>query len=195
MTTRKVVIAMGSPRKEGNSTILAHRAAEGAIAAGAEVESFNLHEMDIKPCDACEACHQKKSKGCIVQDDMQILYPKLRQADTWIIASPIYWFTFNAQTKLFMDRWYGLFSGKPDDEPEGIPFRDKRIGIILTYGDSDSVNSGAINAIRTFQDAFRYVGIRKLRFIYGSALNTGEIRSNQQLMDSAYRMGEELGGM
>ena len=194
MITRKVVIAMGSPRKEGNSTILAQKVAEGAIAAGAEVELFNLHEMEIKPCDACEACYQKKSKGCIVQDDMQGLYPKLRQADTWIIASPIYWFTFNAQTKLFMDRWYGLFGGKPDDELAGIPFRDKRIGVILTYGDSDPVNSGAINAIRTFQDAFRYVGVRKLRFIYGSALNTGEIRSNQQLMDSAYRMGEELGG-
>lgn len=193
MTARKVIIAMGSPRKEGNSTILAHRAADGAIAAGADVELFNLHEMDIKPCDGCEACQQKKSKGCIVKDDMQILYPKLRQADTWLIASPIYWFTFNAQTKLFMDRWYGL-EAKPDDEPEGIPLKDKRIGIILTYGGSDPVDSGAINAIRTFQDAFRYVGVRTLRIIHGSANDAGEIRNNQELMDSAYRMGEELGG-
>jgi len=92
-----------------------------------------------------------------------------------------------------MDRWYGL-GAKPDDEPEGIPFKDKRIGIILTYGDSDPVNSGAINAIRTFQDAFRYVGVRTLRMIYGSALDAGEIRNNQELMDRAYRMGEDLGG-
>lgn len=194
MPARKVLIAMGSPRKEGNSTILAQRAAEGAIAVGAAVESFNLHDMDIKPCDACEACRQKKSKGCIVRDDMQPLYPKLRKANTWIIASPIYWFTVNAQTKLFMDRWYGLFGDRPDDEPESIPFKDKRMGVILTYGDPDAVNSGAINAIRTFQDASKYIGIRKLRFVYGSVLNAGEIRSNQQLMDSAYRLGEELGG-
>ena len=192
MTARKVIIAMGSPRKEGNSTILAHRAAEGAKAVGADVELFNLHEMDIKPCDACEACHQKKSQGCIVKDDMQILYPKLRQATAWIIASPIYWFNFNAQTKLFMDRWYALDS-KPDDEPEGIPLKDKRIGIILTYGDSDPVRSGGINAIRTFQDAFRYAGVRTLRMVYGSAFGAGEIRKNQDLLDSAYRMGEELG--
>jgi hypothetical protein len=92
-----------------------------------------------------------------------------------------------------MDRLYGL-STKPDDEPEGIQFKDKRIGIILTYGDSDPVNSGAINAIRTFQDAFRYVGVCTLRMIYGSALDAGEIRNNQELMDRAYRMGEELGG-
>ena len=96
MTVRKVIIAMGSPRKEGNSTILAHRAADGAVAAGADIELFNLYEMDIKPCDACEACHQKNSKSCIAKDDMQILYPKLRQAYAWLIASPIYWFTFNA---------------------------------------------------------------------------------------------------
>ena len=194
MAARRVVIAMASPRKDGNSTILAHKVADGATAAGAEVELFKLHEMDIKPCDGCDACQQKKSKGCIVKDDMQLLYPILRQADTWIIASPIYWFTFSAQAKVFMDRWYGL-GAKPDDEPEGIPFKDKRIGIVLTYGDSDPVKSGAINAIRTFQDAFRYCGVRTLRFVYGSASAAGEIRSNQELLDNAYSMGKELGGV
>lgn len=192
MAARRVLVAMGSPRKEGNSTILAQRAADGATAAGADVELFKLHDMDIKPCDGCDACQQKKSQGCHIKDDMQVLYPKLRQSDTWIIASPIYWFTFNAQTKLFMDRWYGL-GAKPHDEPEGVAWRDRRIGVILTYGDSDPVKAGAINAIRTFQDAFRYAGVRTLRMLYGSATDAGEIRGNEKLMDEAYRMGEALG--
>ena len=104
MVKRRVIIAMASPREGGNSTILAQRVAEGAKAAGADIELFKLNEMDIKPCDGCDACQQKNSKGCIVKDDMQILYPKLRQADTWIIASPIYWFTFCAQAKIFLKR-------------------------------------------------------------------------------------------
>ena len=47
MSTKKVVIVMGSPRKNGNSITLAQRVAKGAEAAGAEVESFYLPEKDI----------------------------------------------------------------------------------------------------------------------------------------------------
>ena len=39
---------------------------------------------------------------------MQMLYPKLRSADAIVVASPIYWFTLNAQAKLCIDRWYAL---------------------------------------------------------------------------------------
>ena len=74
MTEKKVFVALGSPRKEANSTILAQRAADGARDAGADVELFELHKMDIKPCDACDACKGKKGRGCIIKDDMQILY-------------------------------------------------------------------------------------------------------------------------
>jgi len=74
MTEKKVFVALGSPRKRANSTILAQRAADGARDAGADVELFELHKMDIKPCDACDACKGKKGRGCIIKDDMQILY-------------------------------------------------------------------------------------------------------------------------
>ena len=53
MSVKKVVIVMGSPRKNGNSVTLAQRIAKGAEAMGAEVESFYLQEMDIKPCHVC----------------------------------------------------------------------------------------------------------------------------------------------
>ena len=39
---------------------------------------------------------------------MQNLYPKLLSADAIVIASPVYWFTLNAITKAFIDRWYAL---------------------------------------------------------------------------------------
>ena len=67
-----------------------------------------------------------------------------------MIASPIYWFTISAQTKLFIDRWYALESS------QGSVLKGKQFGILLTYGDDDPYTSGAINAIRTFQDMFRY---------------------------------------
>jgi multimeric flavodoxin WrbA len=53
-----VLIIKGSPRVMGNSSMLADKAAEGAIAAGAQVESYMLHGMDIRPCDACDTCQE-----------------------------------------------------------------------------------------------------------------------------------------
>jgi multimeric flavodoxin WrbA len=184
---QKVLVVMGSPRRKGNSTTLAENVIAGAKNAGAEVESFHLHEMDIKPCDACDACRKEaSSRGCIIDDDMQDIYPKLLEADALVIASPIYWFTVSAQTKLFMDRWYAF--GNLD----GYGLKGKRIGILLTYGDTDPFNSGAVDAIRTFQDAFSYVGAHIVGMVYGSAEKAGEISNNGVLMDKAYQLGEQL---
>ncbi|MBN1933466.1 MAG: flavodoxin family protein [Anaerolineae bacterium] len=184
--SNRVLVFLGSPRKRANSTLLADQIAAGAQAAGSGVETFGLHEMDIRPCRACEGCHRPNSKGCVIDDDMQALYPKLREADALVIASPVYWFTVSAQTKLLMDRWYAL------EGPQGSALRGKRIAIALTYGDSDPFTSGAVNALRTFQDAFRYVGADILGAVYGTASREGEIADNQALMERAYRLGQQL---
>jgi len=186
MNAKKVLVMLGSPRKKGNSATLSQRVIEGLKAVGAEVESFYLHGMDIKCCTACDVCREHSSKDCIIEDDMQGLYPKLRQADALVISSPIYWFTVSAQTKLFMDRCYALGG------PQGNALKGKRVGIVLTYGDSDSFSSGAVNALRTFQDAFNYVGANIIGMIYGSAEKVGEIKTNRELMSKAYQLGKQL---
>jgi hypothetical protein len=112
MAGKKIIVVLGSPRKEGNSTTLAKRVIAGAKASGAEVEAFYLHDMNISPCMACDECRDDPAKDCVIDDQMKALYPKLRRADALVIASPIYWFTMSAQTKLFMDRCYAL--GGPD---------------------------------------------------------------------------------
>ncbi|MBA7688575.1 putative NAD(P)H-dependent FMN-containing oxidoreductase YwqN [subsurface metagenome] len=112
MSSKKVIIVLGSPRKNGNSSTLAQKASEGIKSMGVEFESFYLHEMDIKPCTACDTCQKAIDKYCITYDDMQILYPKILEAYALLIASPIYWFTVSAQTKLFMDRCYAFRAGK-----------------------------------------------------------------------------------
>jgi multimeric flavodoxin WrbA len=185
MSGKHILILKGSPREKGNSSLLADQVADGARAAGAEVESFHLHSMDIRPCDACDAC-QGTDDDCIIEDDMQTLYPKLRSADAIVVASPIYWFTMSAQTKLCIDRWYAL------EGPQGNALAGKQIGIVLTYGDTDPFTSGAINAIRTFQDMFRYVKANLVGIVYGSASKAGEIQSQQELMERAYKLGQKL---
>jgi multimeric flavodoxin WrbA len=186
MSNRKIVIVKGSPRKNGNSTILAERIEEGIRDAGGEFESYILHEMKINPCTACDTCQSDVDKYCVIEDDMQILYPKLLEGYGLVIASPVYWFTVSAQTKLFMDRCYAF------GNPEGNILKGKRIGLILTYGDTDPFSSGAVNALRTFQDTFGYIGAPIIGMVYGSALDPGEIEENTVLMDKAFQLGKTI---
>jgi multimeric flavodoxin WrbA len=189
MEVIKVVVVKGSPRKDGNSAILADQVVAGAESVAAKVDVFYLHGMDIQPCDACEACQATAEDECIVDDDMQKIYPKLRDADALVIASPVYWFSVSAQTKLFIDRCYALGG----DSPWRHALEGKKIGIVLTYGDSDPFNSGAVNAIRTFQDAYSYIGAEIVGMVYGSASNVGEIRTNRKVMSDAIELGKKIG--
>ncbi|MFC1903918.1 flavodoxin family protein [Chloroflexota bacterium] len=183
---KKILVVMGSPRRNGNSATLAQNVIAGAKSAGATVDSYYLHGMNIKPCDACGVCRENDSRECIIDDDMQELYLRLRDTDALVIASPIYYFTVSAQTKLFIDRWYALGKGKAS------ALNGKQIGIILTYEDPDPFISGAVNALRTFQDIFNYLGARVVAMIYGRASEASEIKTNQELMDKAYKLGQEL---
>ena len=184
--SKKILVLLGSPRKKGNSTTLAHKIIAGAEAAGATVESIYLHGQDIAPCHACYGCLKPDSKSCVIDDDMQSIYPKLIDADAWVIASPVYWFTMSAQTKLFMDRCFALYNNN-----EGT-FADKEIAIAMSYEDADPFVSGCANALRTFQDMFAYVGSNIVGMVYGRADKPGEIKSNQTLMEQAEALGEKL---
>ena len=184
--TKKVLILKGSPREKGNSSVLADRAASGAREAGAQVESVYLHGMDIRPCDGCDLC-KENGEVCVIDDDMQSLYPKLMETDALLLASPIYWFTYSAQLKLCIDRWYGLWNYKPET------FKDKPIGILLTYGDTDPYTSGAINAIHTLETMFRFLRAPILGMVYGSVSDPGDAEKQPELMEQAYQLGQRLG--
>ena len=185
-TVKKVLVLLGSPRKKGNSAILAESIAKGAMSVGAHVETLFIHGMKIAPCNSCYACQKPNSKGCSINDDMQIIYKKLLASDAWIIASPVYWFTMSAQTKLWMDRTFALLPRAEE------AFTGKRIAIAMSYGDSEPFKSGCVNALRTFQDAFGYVQACIVGMVYGSAMDAGEIKNNKSLMKEAEKLGKRL---
>jgi multimeric flavodoxin WrbA len=186
MSSKHVLILKGSPRLKGNSAKLADRLAVAAQEAGAQVESFALQMMDIQACTACDACQDAGNGSCTIQDDMRVLYPKLLQADAIVIASPIYWFNVSAQTKLLIDRLYAF------DGPRGNALAGKRVGIILTYADVDPMSSGAVNAVRMYQDMFRYIKAEIVGMVYGTASQEGEIPNEPALLEQARKLGHAL---
>jgi hypothetical protein len=85
-----------------------------------------------------------------------------------------------------MDRCFAL----PAYQKE--PFMGKQIAIAMTYGGEDPFDSGCVNALRTFQDAFSYIESKIVGMVYGSAMDAGQIRSNKKVMKEAFDLGKKL---
>lgn len=187
MNKPNVIIALGSPRKKGNTVLLAEECVKGIKAAGGSAEILFLQDMNIKPCTACEYCKKASAKRfCKLEDDMEAQYRKLMDAAAVVFASPVYWFTMTAQTKLFLDRFYAL------ERKDGNKLAGKRIGILMAYGGEDAFESGAVNAFRTFQDSFGYIGAEITGIVHGSANKAGEIAGNKAVMTAAKALGRKL---
>ena len=101
-----VLILQSSPRANGNTAWMAEEYKKAAEAAGHKVTLVNVAKKKINPCLACEYCHTKGNGACVQKDDMQELYPLLAEAEVLVFASPIYYFTLNAQMQAPIQRFY-----------------------------------------------------------------------------------------
>jgi multimeric flavodoxin WrbA len=99
----KVLGINGSPRIGGNTDILLDKALEGAGERGADTHKIILNTLDFVPCHECAKVRDDGT--CQVQDDMQTVYSKFDEADALILASPIFFGSISAQTKMMTDRF------------------------------------------------------------------------------------------
>ena len=185
----KVLAVVGSPRKGGNSDTLVDAILAGASEAGAEVEKLYLNDLELRGCQACNACRDAVEDPCVQADDMtKVVHPRLRACDAFVIGTPIYYFAASAQTKLFLDRWYAL-AGQ-EGEPHAL--RGKRAAIAIAYADPDPFVSGAANAMATFRDALNWVGAELAGVVYATADAAGEIAHNEAALQQARQLGARL---
>jgi multimeric flavodoxin WrbA len=107
----KIIGFSASPRKQGNTAWIVDKILEGAKEQGAETRSWYFSELDIKPCRGCLGCHKGDGdRGCVINDDMQILYDGIEHADALVLGSPIYMGQMSALAKIFTDRLFAQIS-------------------------------------------------------------------------------------
>lgn len=117
----KVLILTGSMRKGGNTDLLAQAFAEGAEKNN-EVEIISVADYKVNPCIGCNSCFTREKNKCFQNDDMPVIYEKLRKADTVVIASPVYFYGISAQLKAVIDRLH---------TPMRDEFHIKRLALLL----------------------------------------------------------------
>lgn len=157
----KVVVFMGSPRKNGDTATLLKPFVRQLEDKGTEVTTINLYDKKIGPCVECFECQDRLGEyGCAIKDDMYEIADELLQADCFILASPIYIWYCTAPMKAMLDRFYGLhkYYGK---EPGPSLLEGKKCGILTTCGyDFDYAISPFEDGIKRFCEHFKisYVG-------------------------------------
>ena len=106
----KTCVLMGSPRKQGNTAALLAPFCQELEAAGAEVGTFWLYDMDIRPCTACRCCQEDWTTfHCAQNDGVQSIFDALLAADLIVLATPIYSWYCTAPMKALLDRlMYGM---------------------------------------------------------------------------------------
>jgi multimeric flavodoxin WrbA len=98
----KVIAITGSPRKNGNTEILAAHSLKAISEEGIDTEIVSLAGKEIRFCNACMACNKKEE--CSIKDDFQPVYEKMKEADGIILASPVYYGSCTALIKAFIER-------------------------------------------------------------------------------------------
>jgi multimeric flavodoxin WrbA len=101
----RVIAFNGSPKMDkGNTALILDPFLEGMREAGAEVELFYTKKLDVNPCHGEYNCWLKTPGRCYQDDDMQMLHPKLRAADVWVFATPVYAWGVSGPMKNLIDR-------------------------------------------------------------------------------------------
>lgn len=178
--SKNILIISASPRKGGNSDTLCDQFMKGASETGHKVEKVCLAELKIDYCSACYAC--KKGGHCVKQDDMMQIIEKMCAADIIVLATPVYFFTMNAQMKTMIDRTLGG-TQKPGLE-------NKEFYFIATAADGKAAMERTIDGLRGYLDCLP--GAREKGVIYGAgAWQLGDILKNPA-MKEAYQMGKNI---
>ncbi len=177
---KKVLILSGSPRKGGNSDLLCDEFAKGARKSGNEVEKIFVSEKQVAPCRACYYC-TKHDGECVIKDDMTDILAKIRQADTIVLSSPVYFYSISAQLKAVIDRIVAQW----------LQIKDKEFYYIMTSAeDSDTVMDCTLACMRGLAECL--VGSKEMGILYGKGVyGIGEVK-DKPYMAEAYEMGKSV---
>jgi len=173
----KAVGILGSPHKDGNTAYLLKETLK-VLEKELETETIFLKDYRIRPCEGCFSCEENGK--CVIEDDMQKLYPKLEKADVIILASPSYMGGVTSRMRTFMERTWHLRKGQLKNI----------IGTSIVVGRRDTGSTK--NAMNSYLDKLKVVRVPGCS---GFAFKKGEIIKDREAIKEARRVGERILGL
>ena len=181
----------GSPRRDGNTSRLLQQAVAGARKQGATVQEIVLRDLKISPCMEIYGC--TKGGDCVIQDSFQQVRDSILASDGLMLASPIFFYTVSAHTKIFMDRCQSLWVQKY--WVEGLPrgqWVAQRKGIFISAGATHGKKlfDGALLTVRYFFDVIDTTLWRSL--LYRGLDFEGDVLEHPDYLQESFKAGQAL---
>jgi multimeric flavodoxin WrbA len=189
----KILGIVGSMRKNGNTSTLVQRALETAKEEGIETDVIFLGDYIITDCIGCEGC--KDSYKCVVNDDMQKIYPLLLEADAIILGSPTYFYNVTANVKAFIDRCYCFEMFAEDDRSVWMGINEvlggKYAVVIAVCEQTMEVDMGY--TAESMVKPLEALGYRVIDTVKALGLfKKGEALKDKELLDQVAKAGKKL---
>lgn len=188
----KALVLSSSPRRDGNSALMAEAAARGLAEAGHEA-SF-LHADDIlggflRDCRRC----RRPDGECAIEDGYRATFlDTYLPADGFIAATPIYWYGSSAQLKAFFDRMFCYVAASyPRSDAVVEAMKGKRIGLLMSSEETfATVSAGILHQIQEFS---RYTRSTFVGAVHGYGNARGDVRKDPgDPLALAERFGREF---
>ena len=181
---KNILVLMSAGTRHGNTDRLTDSFIQGQVEKGHTVTKVYLGSMKMAGCRGCGAC-QRNGNHCVVQDDMQKLYPLFAACDTLVMASPLCFWTITARLKAFVERLYAI--SKEDKYPE------KATVLLMTAGD-DKPDTFA-QALEYFHVVSGVLGGHEAgAYLAGGCTGCEKTARNISMkhLENAYRMGLKI---
>jgi len=190
---KKIIALLGSPLSDGNTAKLLDRAIKGAEDAGCTVEKIEVGSLDFQGCTEMMFC--KDHETCIMDDDMQQIYPKFKEMDSLIIATPIMTMGIPGKLKSMMDRFQVFYMAKYMRKKSFIAKerRAERRGLFICISGM-KVADVFVGAKLTVRGFFDTIDCQYTDELLISDMDTiRDVTAHPDLLEAAYQKGFALG--
>jgi multimeric flavodoxin WrbA len=185
MGAGKIAAFLGSPRPNGNTDTLARALLDGARESGWGVESYALRALRIHPCTGCGHCG-RAGKHCIFHDDGDTLYDAMARCDTYLFATPVYWYGPTAIMKAFLDRLVVF------NTPQSRPLVRGKSAVLVAAWEEKGPRA-AEPMVRLFELGFEYLELRfGARLLVDGLGPKDAARGNAEALARARQLGRSL---
>lgn len=176
-----ILVISTSLRPRSNSDILTERLVAGARDAGHQVEEISLKGKELKYCIGCLAC--QKTQRCVQKDDALWIADKMKDADTLVFSTPIYYYEMSGQMKTLLDRMNPLYSSD---------YRFRRVYMLSVAAEDETYTpEKAVSCLEGWVDCFEKAKLCGSLFV-GGLNGPGEASANAEALEKAYQFGKNL---
>lgn len=181
--SKNIVILNGSPRRKGNTSMLVKAFTEGAERAGNTATEFFLDSMNIHGCKGCFGGHSGRECPCVQKDDMNKIYPAVRECDVIVFATPLYYWNMSGQIRTAIDRLFAL------EEGDGNLLRGHgRASALLMAAEGH----GFEDVVLYYDHLMEHLKWTNLGHVLaGGNMDTGDIEGKPELQE-AYELGKSI---